>query len=411
MSNTIPSSHNTATNRYIVSLRGKATTEESLDFLKEDGFRHMETFDFPQNDHGDLILVEARDGKTSLRDLASDPRVEFVEADEEVTLVRTEEQKKPNDLSSSLWGLHNSRGNVDIDAPEAWTKNTGRREGGPIIAVLDTGLDLQHTDLKDNLWVNAGEIPGNGKDDDGNGVVDDVHGFDAYNQTGAVTDHNGHGTHCAGTIGAVGDNDKGIVGVNWQTQIMPIKIFDDKKEKPRAPRSAILRGLSYAAKNGARVTSNSWGGGGRSRSVERAFQNFDAFHVMAAGNDTENNDEKSYYPSNYDVDHSLAVASIDRYGNLSDFSNYGETNVDLAAPGTFIYSTLPDDKYGYLSGTSMATPHVTGVVGLLLSERPELTNRQLKYAVLQSVDKRESLKGKVASGGSLNANKALELLS
>ena len=397
--------------RYIVSLKKKAETEKDFDFLDDDGFRYLETFEFPDSPHGDLILVEAEVGSARLDKLEKDPRVEFVEADEEVSLIASDqsERKLPNDLKSSLWGLDSPYGKVDIDAPEAWTKNTGRRDG-PIIAVLDTGLDLQHSDLKANLWVNTGEIPNNGQDDDGNGVVDDVHGFDAYNKNGDPYDRSGHGTHCAGTIGAVGDNDEGIVGVNWQARIMPVKIFDDKEEKPKAPRSAILRGLSYAQRNGARITSNSWGGGGRSRSVERAFQNFDAFHVMAAGNDSEDNDKKSHYPSNYDVDHSLAVASIDRWGELSDFSNYGESEVDLAAPGSSIYSTYLNGGYAYLSGTSMATPHVTGVVGLLLSERPDLTNRQLKYAVLQSVDQRESLNGKVASGGSLNADKALQLL-
>ena len=418
------SSHTPAANRYIVSLKDRIADKDSLEFLNEQGFRHLETFQFPEesfpNFGGDLVLVESTqdfDAQQALRELAQNPKVEYAEADQEFELKRVENPedsadapsntRSPNDLSSSLWGLHNTRGDkVDIDAPEAWAMTVGSRSG-PIIAVLDTGIDLSHPDLKDNLWTNTGEIPNNGKDDDGNGVIDDVHGFNAYADTGDPTDKDDHGTHCAGTIGAVGDNNLGIVGVNWQARIMPIKIFNDA-EKPRASTSSILRGISYATRNGARVTSNSYGGGGRSRSVERAFSSSRAFHIMAAGNETEDNDKKPHYPSNYNVTNSLAVASIDRQGALSSFSNYGKETVDLAAPGSSIYSTVPGGRYGYKSGTSMATPHVAGVAGLALTLKPNLSNEQLKEALTKGVDEQSSLDGKVATGGRLNAFKTLQ---
>ena len=418
------SSHTPAANRYIVSLKDRIADKDSLKFLDEQGFRHLETFRFPEDSFpsfgGDLLLVESKqdfDAQQALRALAQHPNVEYAEADEEFELERAEKSegttdsphntRSPNDLSSSLWGLHNSRGKqVDIDAPEAWAITTGSRSG-PIIAVLDTGIDLSHPDLKDNLWTNTREIPNNGIDDDGNGVIDDVHGYNAFAETGDPSDKDGHGTHCAGTIGAVGDNNLGVVGVNWQARIMPIKIFNDA-EKPRASTSSILRGISYATRNGARVTSNSYGGGGRSRSVERAFSSSRAFHLMAAGNETENNDKKPHYPSNYNVSNSLAVASIDRQGDLSSFSNYGKETVHLAAPGSSIYSTVPGGRYGFKSGTSMATPHVAGAAGLALTLKPDLSNEQLKEALLRGVDAESSLDGKVATGGRLNAFKTLQ---
>lgn len=411
--------------RLIVSMKDSVEQTSARELFGKSGLKTIEKFDFPEESFpgfgGDLYLVESEEAHVS-EALLADPRVDYVELDQEFELDKTtgtlkpanagpdepaESTREPNDLSGSLWGLkNNSRKNTDIDAPEAWAKTVGSRNGH-IVAVLDTGIDLQHPDLEANLWTNPREIPGNGKDDDGNGVIDDVHGFDAYYEDGVPEDKDGHGTHCAGTIGAVGDNNKGVVGVNWQARIMPVKIFSND-EKPKTSTSAILRGISYATKNGARVTSNSWGGPGKSRSVERAFKNSSAFHVMAAGNESQDNDSKPHYPSNYDIPNNIAVAAITRSGDLSSFSNYGKESVDIAAPGSSIYSTLPGGRYGYLSGTSMATPHVAGVAMLALALNPRLTNAQLKGAILDGVTTDSDLAGKVASGGWLNANNALE---
>jgi subtilisin family serine protease len=190
---------------------------------------------------------------------------------------------------------------------------------------------------------------------------------------------------------------------------MPIKIFDNG-EKPRTSTSAILRGISYAGRNGARITSNSWGGPSPSRSVERAFESSKAFHVMGAGNDSQNNDEKPFYPASYRTSNSLSVAAIDRRGNLSDFSNFGSQSVDLAAPGTSIHSTVPGGGYGYKSGTSMATPHVAGVAGLLLSLAPSLSNGQIHSVLTGTVKTLSSLEDKVATGGVVNAGSAVKSL-
>lgn len=411
--------------RFIVSTKESLDQVSARQLFEQSELHALEKFDFPESAfpgfEGELYLVESR-SEESLRALALDPRIGYVEPDLEFELDKvsgslipldsdSREQpasgtREPNDLSSNLWGLNNSRRNgADIDAPEAWNRTVGNRTGH-IVAVLDTGVDLEHPDLVDNLWVNSREIPGNGIDDDGNGVVDDVHGYDAYYDDGVPEDKDGHGTHCAGTIGAVGNNGKGIVGVNWQAQIMPIKIFSNDA-KPKTSTSAILRGISYASKQGARVTSNSWGGPSAGRSIERAFKNSSAFHIMAAGNDGQDNDAKPHYPSNYDMPNNLAVASIDRDGGLSSFSNYGKVSVDLAAPGGSIYSTLPGGRYGYLSGTSMATPHVAGVAMLALALNRNLTNAQLKSSILEGVKAGTELKDKVATGGWLNAEQTL----
>lgn len=419
-------------NRFIVSLKSRIADKKELDFLAEDGFRHLETFNFTEENfpgmEGDLILVEMDSSAVSsqaLKSLGSDPRVEFFEPDLEFGLDQVEaeqstvlpqEQKvpsplarrKPNDFNSRQWGLDNGS-RTDIDAPEAWARTVGRRDIGPIIAVIDTGVDTDHPDLKDNLWTNPGEIPGNGIDDDRNGIVDDVHGFDAYYQDGQPEDPNGHGTHCAGIIGATGNNRRGITGVNWQARIMPVKIFDNSA-KPKTSTSAILRGIAYAGNNGARLTSNSWGGPTRRSSVSRAFSSSRAFHLMGAGNDSQNNDSKPFYPASYRLNNSLSVAAVDRRGNLSSFSNYGKNSVDLAAPGTAIYSTIPGGRYGSKSGTSMATPHVTGVAGLLLSLAPRMSNSQIRSFLLGGVKSLASLTETTASGGIVNASNSVELL-
>ena len=415
------------TNRYILALNHRVKDSESLSFLKDDGVRHLETFDFPQETFpsmpGDMVLVELPEASpATLAKLTHDPRVDFLERDLEFELPQTPDTangsatqydespgargRKPNDLHRRQWGLDNGR-RTDIDAPEAWQKTVGAN--GPIIAVIDTGVDTNHPDLKANLWTNPREIPNNGRDDDGNGVIDDVHGFDAYHQDGVPEDAHGHGTHCAGIIGATGNNRRGITGVNWQTRIMPVKIFDNSA-KPKTSTSAILRGVSYAVNNGARLTSNSWGGPTPARSVERAFAGSRAFHLMGAGNDSQDNDDKPFYPASYRTTNSLSVASVTSGGNLSGFSNYGDQSVDLAAPGSSIYSTLPGGRYGTRSGTSMATPHVTGVAGLLLSLAPGLSNTQVRSLLLSGVVGKRDLQGKVVTGGVVNANRSVELL-
>lgn len=352
---------------------------------------------------GDLLRLKLPQGMTTAQGIAwleKDPRFEYVTSND----VRQTQRNSDDYSAESLWGLDK------IQAPQAWEQTVGSRQT-PIIAVLDTGVDLDHPDLQANLWTNAGEIPGNGLDDDGNGVIDDVSGYNAVRQTGDPHDDYGHGSHCAGTIAATGDNSQGVVGVNWQARIMPVKMMENGEGSV----ADTVRALAYATRMGARITSNSYGG--EYNEAERdAFENSPLFHVCAAGNEGNDNDVSPYYPhdhpvgypANYPLDHIMAVGASDRRDRLARFSNYGVKNVDLAAPGVGILSTVPGGGYEEKSGTSMATPHVAGVAGLITSLYPEISNRELRTRLLANVDVLPQLADKVATSGRLNAARALE---
>lgn len=381
--------------------------------LEERGVTIVERFDFDPKTFpdfgGDLYRVSLPEG-VSVQDgvelFGGEPSVEYAAPNKIFYL--DEVESPPDDLNDKLYGLHNTgqdfgKEDADIDAPEAWALQTGRRDG-PIVAVLDTGIDLNHPDLVNNLWRNPAEVV-DGKDNDGNGIIDDLHGYDAVDNDGVPQESTSHGTHVAGTIAAEGNNGQGVVGVNWQAQLMPIRIFD---EQEKTSSDIIIRGLIYAGKMGARITSNSWGGTGeKNLAIEDAFRNVDALHIAAAGNKRSNNDKEPHYPSGYDLPNMIAVAATDRKDRLAGFSNWGEESVDIAAPGADIYSTLPRGRYGTKSGTSMATPHVSGAAALLLCEFPQLSNAEVKERLLSRSDPIDSLKGKVAHGR-LNVGQALE---
>lgn len=355
-----------------------------------------------------IQLPTGSDTEAVREQLSKEPGVAYAQTNDIYELSETE----PNDLSRKLWGFKNRGKNsgvagADIDAPKAWDITTGS-EDGPIIAVLDTGVDLTHPDLKANLWTNAGEIPGNGKDDDGNGVIDDVHGYNAHDDSGDPQDKISHGTHVAGTIGARGNNRKGVVGVNWQTQLMPIKIFNDEG---RTNAAAVIRGLNYAGKMGARITNNSWGGPRPNEAIKEAFAANEALHICAAGNSSRDTDKSPNFPSSYDLDNIVSVAASTNRDSLAKFSNYGATQVDVAAPGVDIYSTIPGPfwkRYDEKSGTSMATPIVAGVAGLVATAFPEAGNQELKDRLLYGSDSSRLLRKRVLTSGRVNAFKALE---
>jgi serine protease len=329
--------------------------------------------------------------------LRSQPGIAIAQPDYRVSIATT-----PNDPAfGSLWGLDNTgqsggTANADIGAPEAWNTSTGT--GHTIVAVIDTGVDYNHPDLKANMWKNSREIPGNGIDDDGNGYRDDVYGYDFANNDSNPMDDNGHGTHVSGTIGAVGDNGVGVAGIDWHTKIMALKFLDSSGS---GYLSNAVRALNYAVANGAKVVNNSYGGGGYDAAMQTAINNARTHGVIvvaAAGNDGTNNDSNPVYPANYSGDNLIAVAATDRNDRIASFSNYGRTTVDIAAPGVAIYSTLPNGQYGTYSGTSMATPHVVGAIALVWDAHPDWTYHQVIDAVLNTADRVSSLSGKVASG-------------
>jgi uncharacterized repeat protein (TIGR01451 family) len=317
----------------------------------------------------------------------------------------------PNDPSfSQLHGLHNTgqSGGVpdaDIDAPEAWDIATGSRS--ILVGVIDTGIDHTHPDLAANMWTNPGEIPGNGIDDDGNGYVDDVRGWDFVNDDNNPMDDHYHGTHCAGTIGAVGGNGVGIVGVAHQVSMVGLKFLSASGS---GATSDAIEAVAYSTLIGCHLTSNSWGGGGYSQALHDAIAaagDNGRLFIAAAGNNGRNTDSSPNYPSGYALDNIIAVAATDHADALASFSNYGAASVDLGAPGVNTYSTMPGAAYGNLSGTSMATPHVSGAAAVLLGRNPGLPALTLKSLLLATVDPKPALDGKTVSGGRLNLHSAL----
>ncbi len=317
---------------------------------------------------------------------------------------------EPNDPRwDELWGL------AKIQMPKAWDITTGR---DIVIADIDTGIDYYHEDLRNNLWVNPGEDIDhdgiaemsdlNGVDDDGNGYVDDLIGWNFVNDTNNPYDKTtifnpGHGTHTAGTIGAVGNNGIGVVGVNWHVKIMALKFLNKYGSGSTAD---AIRAIEYYTMMGIKISNNSWGGGSYSQSLYDAIMASKSLFVAAAGNDGRNNDRTPSYPASYNLENIVAVAATDSNDQLAWFSNYGVKSVDLASPGVDILSTLPGDDYGKLDGTSMATPHVTGVAGLLLAYNSDFTPKELKWYLLKGTD---YCGLSVLSRGRLNASKSLEL--
>lgn len=318
----------------------------------------------------------------------------------------------PNDPRfSDQWGLLNTgqaggRAEADISALSAWDKTQGSKK--VVVAVLDSGVDYTHPDLIGNMWHRPDDVEM--YRDDQLGLIDDYDGFSAVEYDRDPMDENGHGTHCAGIVGAEGDNNIGIVGVNWHVEIMPLKFmgrggFGSTKDAIAAINYVIAR-----KKDGVnvRVISASWGSRSRSKALEdvirKAGEN-DILFVAASGND--GTDKYQHYPSGYKLPNVLSVAALDRRDQLASFSNFGAKDVHVAAPGKEILSTWLNGGYEEHSGTSMATPFVAGVAGLVLSVEPNLSVKELRERLINTADKLDSLKGKVSSGGRVNAARAV----
>lgn len=406
--------HLAAADRLIVRFKDDASTAGIASAHRGAGAYDAETLG-AERELQVVTLGDDTDVETAMAEYAARPDVEYVEPDYVITASGV-----PNDPSfGQLWGLRNTgqTGGVagaDIDAAAAWDMTTG--SSGVAVMVIDTGIDYGHPDLAPNMYRNTADCDGDGVDDDGNGWRDDCYGIDTVNNDGNPMDDDNHGTHVAGTIGAAGNNGVGVVGVNHQVKLIACKFLDANGS---GYTSNAVRCLQYAATMKDRgvpivTTSNSWGGRGYSQSLADAIESNRTrgiLFIAAAGNDATNNDAEPTYPASYTHANIIAVASTTHTDAMSSFSSYGASSVDLGAPGSAIFSTLPGNRYGTMSGTSMATPHVAGVVALVKAYKPALSWSAIKAAVLDGGDRISALSGRTVTGRRLNAYGALSCAS
>jgi thermitase len=384
---------------------------------------------------GDFLLLKSNAKSTQglVSELKSLPEVSFAEPNyiykaiasvstlESIltgTLSENHSSLAPTDpLYGKLWGLNNTGSNepdrnggqsptpgvqgADVEGEKAWAITRGSKN--VVIAVIDTGIDYNHPDLKNNMWTNEKEIAGNGIDDDKNGYVDDIHGWNAHAKNGNPMDGNAHGTHCAGTIGAEHNNGVGVAGVMSDVTLVAVKFLSDEGSGSLAD---AVEAINYATKLNVDVMSNSWGGGGFSQALEdsiKAAKDKGIVFVAAAGNDGTNNDSRPSYPANYQVDNVISVASHTAQDTMSSFSCFGKRTVHVAAPGSNVLSSTPKGEYKVFSGTSMATPHTSGVIGLLLSETGRLPVLEVRNRLMATSVPAASYRKTVAGGGRVSA--------
>ncbi len=325
-----------------------------------------------------------------------------------------------NDPGYGSFWINRDSSQYGISIDKAYTNFKNLKSEEIVVAVIDTGVDYNHVDLKNNMWVNRGEIANNGIDDDRNGYVDDVHGINLLERsangvgTGNPMDDHLHGTLSAGIIGAEQNNKIGIPGIASKVKIMAIRaIPSDKDEKDEDVAEALI----YAAKNGAKIINCSFakrdneGGSLITQTLDFIAKKYGVLVIVGAGNFKENIDQKPVYPASLNNDNLVVVAATDRNGKLAYFSSYGPVGVDVAAPGVDIYSIILNNKYAFYFGTSMATPVVSGIAAEVWSKFPKLTYKEIKSVILSSTTPNKNLKNKILTGGHVDLNNALLLAS
>lgn len=316
----------------------------------------------------------------------------------------------PNDARFADQTFLNGDAPYDIGALDAWSAVTGSPD--LTVAILDSGIDLVHPDLQANLWTNEGEVPGNATDDDGNGYIDDANGYNFNAATADNQDDKGHGTHGAGVIGAVGNNGIGIAGINWNVNLLPLKITD---ADGKASLAAAVEAINYAIENNAKVINASWvmslSTPEKVNLLQTAVQNAVSagiVFVAAAGNNAgQDLDASPLYPASFDLPGVVTVAAVDADRVLASFSNIGANSVDLAAPGMGILSTAIGGDFSSSAGTSVAATVVSGAAALLLAQKPSLSPAEVRNVLMETATASPSLSGKTVSGGSLNLKAAL----
>jgi thermitase len=414
--------------RYIVKLKAGATKS----FLAEKSNQNLGSLKKMNLSFGDYVLLETDEeiSNKSINMLSSHPDVAYIEPSVKLSIhpVITHEEDSIGDAKdittmndpkfAKQWGLINTGSNSgwlffggtkgeDVNVKKAWELTTGNQE--LIVAVIDTGVDHSHPDLAKNMWANQAELNGQeGVDDDGNGFIDDIYGYDFANNDGDPKDDNGHGTHCAGNIGAIHNNNTGVAGVMGNVKLMGLKFLSRGGSGESAD---AIKSIDYAVRMGAKILSNSWGGGEKTQALKDAIiaaNEAGVVFVAAAGNSSRNHDSSPSYPSAYKVDNVLSIGAMAGSGKKSGFSDYGATTVHVFAPGSGIMSTYKGGGYKKLSGTSMAAPLASGVVGLLLAQEPELTPKEVIDRVVATAAKTTALDGKAIANGRIDAYRALQ---
>jgi subtilisin family serine protease len=397
----IAKSHNDEVNDEIEAVKGLAVIEDEdgLDALAvAEEYRRLPEVEYAEPNYD--IKLEPEIGNVSHYDSSAQLTERLL-------------NNAPNDpMFAQQWALNNAgqgggKAGADISALRAWEKTKGSDK--VIVAVLDSGVDYTHTDLINNIWVRPPDLAA--YTDEELGEFDDVHGFSAIGDDDPM-DQNGHGTHCAGIVGAEGDNDEGIAGINWKVEIMPLKFMSANGSGTTADAIECINYVINRKRAGVnvRVISASWGSTMKSKALEDAIRKAGdegILFVAASGNSSADSDKSPHYPAGYDLPNIISVAALKRNDELASFSNYGAKSVHVAAPGAEILSTWLKGSYEEHSGTSMATPLVAGEAALILSVDPGLSVKELRERIFKSVDKLDSLNGKVATGGRINAAKAV----
>jgi len=364
-----------------------------------------------------LRMAKDEDVSKAVAILSAEPSVEYAEPNYMFYVL---DDGIPNDPDFvKTWGIHNTgqkdaAGQIgtpgaDIRVLPLWQQGF-RGSRNIVAAVIDTGIQWDHPDLAANLYSNlgeAGDLATNGQDDDGNGFVDDLHGWNFARNNKDSNDDHGHGSHCAGTIGGVGNNGIGVSGVNWEVSLMPVKFLD---ASGGGTLQAAIEAVNYARMMKVNLMSNSWGGSQFAQSLSDAVKRTEEagiIFVAAAGNDGTSNDTGPSYPANFPFGNIISVAATDNKDNIANFSNWGVNSVHVAAPGVQVYSTVKGGKYAAFSGTSMATPHIAGISALLLSVNPNWDFAEVKRRLITTSDPVRNLSRKVMAKGRVNAYNAL----
>ncbi|MEE1100278.1 MAG: S8 family peptidase [Agathobacter sp.] len=409
--------------RLIVTYKDDVSEETKKEILNENG---VETQDVVENfDTCHIIVLEIDEKKANevRNKLQSNPNIEDVQPDcriciddfdkaTNITNSKTVESLFKEPFYSYQWGLKNNGQNiytsgiagVDTNIENAWTITVGTEE--VLVGVLDSGIDINNYDIQDNIYINNGEIPGNGIDDDNNGYIDDVNGWDFYNDDNSVYDsfdEDCHGTYVASIIGST-KNDFGIIGVCQKVKIIPLKFMSTENGGSTVD---AIRAIEYAADLGVKVINCSWAGTEYNHALKAAMRHSKILFVCASGNQGKDIDVSPMYPACFNIDNVISVGAIDNKGNIADYSNYGKRNVDVLAPGDGIIGQLPDDMFIISDGTSAAAPFVTGEAALIYSLKPDLKGSKVADYITKNVVKEKKNYSRIKSRGRIDIYQAL----